>query len=259
MIIKYIKIIFPTLLLLFFLISCEEEIDVDFHPSDPRIVIEGQIQLDSLATVRITESKSFGSDNVYNIIDNAVVMIDDDNGNCEVLTQNAFGLYVAHKTKGVVGRTYYLTVKVDEEIYNSESTLPTFVPITTVSMYDMPILGYPFPMVTFQDPPIEENYYRCRYYVNGKRIMIDDNVIDTKDKNGFMVERTLPIYKNLNDDKDIVRGDLIRVELYSIDKNVYRYFEALNTTNNPASNIKGGALGYFSAYAVDVCTVKADW
>lgn len=261
--IKHIASISVTLILFVFLMSCEKEIHVDLHSSEPRIVIEGQVQLDSLATVMITESKDYHTNNTYNTIDGAIVSITDNAGNSEILAQNADGIYMARNLRGIVGQTYRLSVIIDGVEYTSESTLPTPVPIDTVTMYDIPASDYPYPMVIFRDPPIEKNFYRCRYYVNGKRILIDDDLVDTKDRNGFTVERILPVYKDRNDDKDIARGDIIKVELHSIDESVYRYFEALanieNSLNNPTTNIEGGALGYFSAYFVDTMTISANW
>lgn len=261
--IKYITSISIILILPLFFMSCEKEIHVDLHSSEPRIVIEGQIQLDSLATVMITESKDYHTDNTYNTINGAIVSISDNAGNSEILIQNADGIYMAQNMRGVVGQTYYLSVKIDEVKYTSMSTLPTAVSIDTVTMYNIPALDYPYPMVIFQDPPIEKNFYRCRYYVNGKRILIDDDLVDTKDRNGFTVERILPVFEDRNDDKKIVRGDIIKVELHSIDESVYRYFEALakieTSLTNPTTNIEGGALGYFSAYAVDTMTISANW
>ena len=260
---KYIKLAVRLFLFSFFLSSCEKEIHVNLHSSEPSIVIEGQIQLDSLAIVRITKSKDYNTDNTYNIINGAIVSVSNSSGNNEILNQNADGLYIAQTIKGVVGQTYYLSVKIDDKEYTSTSTLPTPVPIDTITMYNIPALNYPFPMVIFQDPPTEKNYYRCRYYVNGKRILIDDDLVDTKDRNGFEIERILPVYEDQNDDKEIAQGDKIKVELHSIDENVYKYFEALsnieNSLTNPATNINGGALGYFSAYAVDTMSISASW
>lgn len=257
----------PTAVLSFmisiFFTSCEKEISMPLRSSEPSVVIEGQIQLDSIAIVKITESKDYNTDNTYTVIDGAVVSISDNNGSHEILTQDDNGTYIAHVIKGVVGRTYYLSVEVNGQEYTSTSTLPTAISIDSIVMYEIPALNYPFPMLIFQDPPIEANYYRCRYYVNGKRILIDDDLVDTKDRNGFLIERILPVYKELNDDKELSRGDEIRVELHAIDKEVYTYFEGLanieNSLTNPTTNITGGALGYFSAYAVDTMTVIADW
>jgi len=260
---KYIKITVGLLWVAFLFPSCEKEIQVNLHSSEACIVIEGQIQLDSLAIVKITESKDYNTDNTYNKINGAIVSVSDSEGNNEILSQNANGYYVAQNIRGRASRTYHLSVIIGDNEYTSISTLPTPVPIDTITMYDIPSLGYPFPMVVFQDPPVEKNYYRCRYYVNGKRILIEDDLVDTKDRNGFKVERILPVYEDQNDDKEIALGDEIKVELHAIDENVYKYFEALanieNSLNNPTTNIRGGALGYFSAYAVDTMTISASW
>ena len=60
------------------------------------------------------------------------------------------------------------------------------------------------------------------------------------------------------DSPKLQNGDIMEIEMRCIDKNVYTYFLELNKTiygnsaglGNPTSNIKGGALGYFSAHTV---------
>jgi len=51
--------------------------------------------------------------------------------------------------------------------------------------------------------------------------------------------------------------------LQCIDKGAYTFFYTLSriedSKTNPTSNIKGGALGYFSASTVDKMTITAEW
>ena len=62
------------------------------------------------------------------------------------------------------------------------------------------------------------------------------------------------------DDITLEPGDSVKVILESIDKNVREYFRLLRQLNNqngiesappanPATNITGGALGYFNAHS----------
>ena len=57
--------------------------------------------------------------------------------------------------------------------------------------------------------------------------------------------------------------DRIEVEFQCIDKGAYTFFYTLSriedSKTNPTSNIKGGALGYFSASTVDKMTITAEW
>ncbi len=61
----------------------------------------------------------------------------------------------------------------------------------------------------------------------------------------------------------VVSGDTVTVELLSIDKATYDYFNTLRdilssdraatslSPANPNTNLSGGALGYFAAWAID--------
>ncbi|MGX8696700.1 MAG: hypothetical protein ACSW8D_09965, partial [Prevotella sp.] len=58
----------------------------------------------------------------------------------------------------------------------------------------------------------------------------------------------------------LFEGDLMRLEVRSIDRPVYDYLYSLqlmnNTGTNPIANFSDGLLGYFSAYQVDVRDIE---
>lgn len=262
---KYI-IIVASLVSLFLFTSCEKEIDVDLHSSEPKLVIEGLISQNTLATVRLTMSKDFNTDNTFTPVQGAIVSISDNNGNSETLQIDTSGVYKAVNLKGVPGRTYNLKVTVDGQIYTATSTMsPHIVPIDSITLYTVPLFDYPFPMVYFQDPKGTKNYYRELLYINGKRHKMDEDVTDTDNREGFGISRILPVYPESNTDKEdpIKRGDTLMVEHQCLDKGAYTFFETLglisSSLNNPTNNIVGGALGYFSAYTYDRKTIIADW
>lgn len=243
--------------------SCEKEIEVDLNSSEPKIVIEGKIKLDSVATVKITKSKDYNTDGIFPAVNDAIVTITDNNGNSEILKQNSEGLYYADTIKGIIGNTYYLSVSVENEVFTAASTMPEYVPIDSLYMYDIPAFDYAMPMVKLQDPEGIENYYRYVLYINGRHINYGYSVQDDDNRDGFPIERLLPVSKKDNGDNDIHKGDVIWVELQCIDKGVYTFFDTLGriseTLVNPTSNIKGGALGYFSAYTYDRKSIIAEW
>lgn len=249
---------------LFALSSCEKEIDVDLHSVEPRIVIEGLIAKDSLATVRITKTKDFNADNNFLPVNGALVTISDSWGNVDTLKQNVEGLYVASIIKGVEGTTYSLEISVEDKEYTATSTMPEVTKIEKIEMYYIQSLDYAFPKVYFQDHAGIENYYRANLYLNTIRVDDDNGTVDDKDRDGLMLERILPVFDDDRETtKKVERGDTIFIELQSIDKGVFDYFETLdnidNAQTNPTNNIKGGALGYFNAYASDTMTIIADW
>lgn len=246
-----------------FLASCEKEIEVDLNDSEPKVVIEGLVQLDSLATIKITKSQNYNQDGGFPAVKGALVTLSDNHGNTEILSQNANGLYCAKTIRGIEGYTYNLVVNVEGNLYTSSSTMPQLVKIDSLYMYDVPAIEITYPMVRFQDIPGEDNYYRTVLYVNGKRIRVAIDVTDDQDRDGKMIDFLQTYDKDDNNGDKIVQGDLVTVDLQCIDKGAYTFWETLgrieSTLNNPTSNITGGALGYFSAYTSDVKTIVASW
>lgn len=261
---KYITTV-AAIASLFLFTSCEKEIDVDLNSSEPKLVIEGLITPDSLATVRLTMSKDFNTDNTFNPVLGAIVSISDNTGNSEILEIDAKGIYKAANLRGVPGRTYNLKVNVEGHDYTSSSTMsPYSVEIDSITMYYIPMFKYPFPMIHYQDPKGSKNYYRELLYINGKRRKLDEDATDTDNREGFYSSRIIPAFKENNEDDDpIQKGDTITIEHQLIDKGAFTFFDTLarisSSQTNPTSNIVGGALGYFSAYTFDRKTVIADW
>ena len=75
------------------------------------------------------------------------------------------------------------------------------------------------------------------------------------------MERRL-FYFSDDEEDELEEGDVVTVEMHSVDQSIYDYFFSLEQTieqsaatpANPVSNIQGGALGYFSAHTVQTKT-----
>lgn len=244
-------------------VSCEKEIEVDLNSSDPKIVIEALVELDSLATVKITRSQNYNQEGGFPPVDSAIVTIADNMGNTEILKQNSAGLYTAKTIKGVEGYTYNLLVSVEGKDYTSTSTMPKQVKIDSLYMYYVPSFKKAYPMVQFQDIPGERNYYRTVLFINNKRVRAALSVTDDEDRDGATISFLQTYDEDYNNGEDIKQGDIISVDLQCIDKGAYTYFESLgrigSTLTNPTSNIVGGALGYFSAFTSNTETTIAEW
>lgn len=260
---KTIKII---VLFSFFLslLSCEKEIDLDLRSVEPRLVIEGKVIYDSLAMVKITKTKDFGDDNNYTPVADAIVSIADATGFSEILILDASGWYKAQNMRGAVGQTYSLTVKYEDKEYTAESTLPPMVPIDSITMFLFPVMDYALPRVHFKDPLGNVNdYYRKKLFVNGKYIKAYREATEAEQTDGINIITLISPNEKELEDEEIKKGDTISVELQSIDKGAFTFFDTLgnidNSMVNPTSNIKGGALGYFSAYSFDRKEIIADW
>lgn len=261
---KY-KIIFLTILIAVSFYSCEKEIDVELRSVPPRIVIEGIVKQDQLAKVKVSQTVDFSDNNGYPFLKNAVVKIWDNTGDSEILIQDETGWYTAKEIKGIIGRTYNMSVLYEDKEYTAVSKMPPLVKLDSLTMYKVPIMDYAVPMIHFQDPKGKENeYYRCEVFINGSQLPdMNELVLKTDLIDGSPVHQFLPVFTHDNDNDPIKQGDDILIEFQCLDKGAYTFFYTLGdieeSLTNPTSNILGGALGYFMACTVDRMSIKAEW
>lgn len=261
---KYISFLLLVILIAGFT-SCEKEIDVELNSVPPRMVIEGIVKQDQLATVRVTQTIDFSNNEGYPNLKGATVTISDNAGNSEILEQNEKGWYTAKELRGVIGRTYTMSVIYDGEEYISTSQMPPQVPIDSITMIKVPVMDYAFPVVNFRDPAGEDNqYYRAVIFINGKQHPdVMEFVQSAEFSDGGYFNMGLQVYTNDSDTDPINKGDEITVEFQCIDKGTYTFFLTLSSIGqsptNAISNISNGALGYFSACTTEQKTIIADW
>jgi hypothetical protein len=259
------KLIILSLLTLLLLFGCEKVIDVDLNEANPVVVIEGNLCLSKGAVdVKISKTGSyFGNEPLQNVTD-ANVFLEHHTGKRIAINETGPGEY---NKKGILvqaGNEYKLFAEVEDVTYSAASTLNPPVEIDSLSYdyYDDVSFfetGYRA-VLFFSDPPGKENYYRIKVYKNGSLqnkvndlILFDDQGIEGR----FVEVRLRGQVFNL--------GDTARIELISIDENVFDYFSILREmarTNpgspapaNPVSNFSNDALGYFSAWSHDSQTI----
>lgn len=255
------KIFLPVLILAYIVTSCSETIEFEFNPVKPEIVVEAYVPALSYAEVTLSKTTEINSNKPQNNqIRNALVTIEDNSGNSEILVEVSPGHYHTNSIQGIPGSTYKLTIQTEESqtIINSMDVMPEPVSINKLRARRsiLPeIEGVKMPewevIVEYTDPAKETNYYRFVEYVNGKVIasyVEDDKLNNGKDNKSFLT----------NFDRQLVPGDTLTIEMQSISEAVYNYFYSFSYLNqfvqgtvktNPVTNIDGAELGYFSAYA----------
>ncbi|HEX8517208.1 MAG TPA: DUF4249 domain-containing protein [Bacteroidia bacterium] len=254
-----ISILFVPLLAA--LTSCEKVIDIDLNSASPKIVIEGGLNDSGPCHIRITKTKNFSENNDFEGISNAFVTITDNMGNRDTLLHTGNGVYEKALT-GTPGRTYSLNVNVEGEIFTSVSEMPQ--PVNIDSLYTINFTGFndTIKIITadYFDPAGVKNWYRFLLTVNkGAK----ENIIINNDEfsDGRPSQQSI-FYRA--DGEGLKTGDSVMVEMQCIDKSVYHYFFTLEQTisqsaaapTNPVSNIKGGALGYFSAHTHNLRSMR---
>lgn len=246
--------------------SCEKVIEFDLAESKEVIVIEAILTngKDPI-TVLVSKTSPYFGTQTDTKVSGAIVSIQAENGKLKYLEETTPGVYILDRVMAPANYWYIVHVEYEDITYSARSFLNEVVPIADFGFsyfdgYGFFDSGYKVSCV-IRDPAGIENYYRIKYYTNGKP------VDDTGEINLFS--------DKLFDGKTVGLGhrsivfnetDTLTVELQSIDKAAYDYFSTLESISgiemlqsaspaNPISNFSNGALGYFSAYSFDRRTI----
>ncbi|MDQ3193133.1 MAG: DUF4249 domain-containing protein [Bacteroidota bacterium] len=243
--------------------ACEKIIDINLNEESPRLVVDGNItDEDSIQKISLTRTGSFFGGDQLGKIAGAEVMITDNEGVSTVLTETEAGIYTTGTLVGVPGKSYTLNIIAEGQTYSAFSTMMPHTPIDSLTFkWRDQSFGNPegnYISLHFQGSLIKNNYFLIE--VEG------ENIEYTRDYNGFFVLSNqfgtsdyfsveLPFYT--------FSEGVATIKLYTIDKSAFEYFETLNeiisnpgenpftgVPQNPTTNIKGGGLGFFGAFAV---------
>lgn len=241
--------------------GCEKIVDLKYKGNKSRIIIEGNITNEAGPYyVRITKSLSLTDTGSYPVIDNAIVTVGDDAGNIESLIPLGNGTYRTNTLTGAEGRTYTLTVQVENQTYTAQSTMPQQVPFDSIKVETDIITGETeYSLIpVYKDPLAKGNNYRFVLWINNK--LINQHLVQNDEvRNGVVNSVRLEIN---DDDIEFKPGDSVAIQMQCIDKKVALYYTTLalmgdsgpgggTTPNNPPGNISNGALGLFSAHTVE--------
>ena len=174
----------------------------------------------------------------------------------ETLNETEPGVYISSSLRGVPGRTYSMEANVNGKVYTAVSKMP--VPLELDSIVYNPIY-YPVPIsLYFTDHIGMQDFcrfkiYKNQQYLEDEKILYNDNYTDGE------------VIKIDNIEELFYRNDNVRIELITIDKNIYDFYSVFinyeepedaeesiidMASANPKSNISNNALGYFSAQTV---------
>jgi hypothetical protein len=252
------------LAILLVLSSCEKVIDVDLNSADKKYVIEAIVN-DKTGTsfVKISRTKNVDEDNYPDPVSGASVKVQEDGSTTYTFAESgAPGVYEAAGLKGKSGSRYDLTVIVNGQTFTAESIMPQKVNLDTIYVTDELIFTDTRKIVNavFDDPPGLGNSYRFVQTVNGfqetQTLIRNDDYSD-----GRKIVNKLFYFSSDDENKrNIKSGDQVMIDMLCIEPAVYKYWFSLDrsaigngqqaTPSNPVTNLKGGALGYFSAQTI---------
>lgn len=244
--------------LLFGLSSCEDVVNLDLNSVEPLLVIDATISANGGCRVVLTQTQDFDSTESWNRLTGAeITLTDNETGESETLIfDNQFQYY--HSLKPTFeGHKYSISIEYENNIYSASETIPQTVPIDSLyimrvrmdSKEDSPWMT---PIIKFNDPAGERNYYMATIYVNGNRMKSVYN-FDDEYKDGKIYEPVLGFDSSDNNDDELKIGDEVSVEMESLSYGSYRYYQTMFAVAagggvNPTSNFTGGVLGCFKAY-----------
>ena len=233
------------------LLSCEKEIDIDYHTAETQYVVEAAVSSSGmsarLSTTNAMDDNSSGSD-----ISGANVTITGDDGSRQVLSYTRNGFYRA-TAKGIPGVCYTIDISLDGHHFASTSTMqqPPKVNSFRVIRKKFATEWFQTGDLRIQDQANEDNYYFMHVYRNnvGYRWAV---MSDRNDPNKEL-QQLFNFFREGSGDSDVLRdGDQLRIEVRAIDQRAYDYLYSMqvmeSTGTNPIANFTGGCLGYFSAY-----------
>lgn len=245
--------LFAAICLIFsiLIVSCEKVIDIDLKTAPNKVVVEGIINdQPGPYYVKLTKTVGFSQpNNSLPLISGAIVIIRDNTGIVDTLSETQPGIYATSKILGVSGRTYEMNINIQGEMFFAVSSMPFPSSYDSLGLTKIPFGGAEqfFATPFFRDGPIQGDNYRFITKINGKQDKINTAWNDVI---GNGITSNQPIFT----DTELKKGDTLEVEMQCIDINVYNYFFTLSsidqgvTPSNPPTNIKGDCLGYFSAH-----------
>lgn len=236
------------------LYACQKVVNIDLKDADKKYVIEGIIN-DGPGpyTIKISQTKIFSDDNNFPTISGAQVIISDNTGITDTLKETSSGNYTTNRITGVQGRTYNLLVNVGGNTFSASSTMPAKVNLDSIYITTLAFFGDNIKCIipAFTDPKNEKNNYHFEQYKNG---ILDKTLYSQNDEFSDGKVNSRPLIMN-ESDSAFKANDIARLEMQCVDENVYNYWTSLEQSTgsgtapaNPVTNIKGGALGYFSAH-----------
>jgi len=236
--------------------ACEKEIDLDYREVDPIYVAEATVSPQK-TRVRITTTRSVdvnSQDGIY--VENALVAIQLPDGFEDELTYKGRGVYES-SVVSVEGATYNIDINIDGQHYTSASTVLSAPQVSNVRFVWKKVTTERMLFIDLhlQDTPNENNYYFMHLYRNGigyRWAIMKDSENPGGELTQLFACTTERAMDDGSDSDALKDGDVLKLEIRSLDKASYDYFYSLQlatqSNTNPLPNFTGGMLGYFSAY-----------
>lgn len=219
------------LLLSISILSCTDVIEVDLEEATSRLVIDASIQWErgtqgNVQDIRISKTRNF-FDNETRFVEGAFVRIEDELQNLFHFEQVEPGLYRTENFQPVLNRRYFLSVQIEDELYEASEILTSVSNIVTIFQSDDGgFAGGNREVRVFYDDPIdEENFYLFKFFVDF--LAFPDFSIQTDEfTNGNVNSVSFS-------DEDLEVGDVVTVQHHGVSRTYYNFlFRILSQTGD---------------------------
>lgn len=260
------------------LASCREEIVLDGHPPEPRLVVEGQITSEfQRHSVRLSLSGSYRGGAPYEKVTGAFMTITDGQTTFH-LEEVETGLYLTDSLAGTPGNVYTLSIQWEGELFEASDTMgevpPPFTPVEfVVNDRGFPTMEYRrhqfgFPeanrwqvIVGPQDTLLQPVFTSSL----GQQIGVDVDTTGAYTFN-FYTHPNIEVSGLMNFEEahfyGFKLGRTVTQKRFSLSLSYYRYLRAMfletewrgtlfdSVPGEVKGNVSNGGLGFFSAQAV---------
>lgn len=270
-------------------VSCNNQIEIDPEDAEKMIVVDGWIEAGEGPNVMLTWNMPYiaqlDSESIRQlVIRNASVFVSDCTQTEGLTLQNNKNYFPPYVYRGfdIIGKpgvTYYLQVKLNNNLLNTKTTIPNYPLSIDTCWYSMKpgkdssVSVY----MDFTDEMSEKNYYRIFSKVGIKEIKskkyypvlfstFDDRLFQ-QSKNTIEINKGPESYINYELNIDFLFTDTITIKLSSIDQNSYHYWQAYQSEvlsiGNPFASsfisvpnyIQGNGIGIWCGYASKTYTI----
>lgn len=260
---------FIVVLLSFFLVSCEDVIDVNLNTASPKLVIEASINWlkgtsGNVQKIKLTTTTGYFSSLIPVVSGATIFITNSSNTQFKFIETPKSGEYICSNFIPVINEVYVLTVLHDGATYTATERLKSVSPITKiVQNNEGGFTGKNIEIKTFYtDPADESNYYLYKYSDSSKPI-----IKYYADEDTFFQGNE---FFSISQNDDLKIGDKVTVSHYGISKTYYNYINILVSISggngggpfqSPPATVRGNIinttnvdnypLGYFSMSETD--------
>jgi hypothetical protein len=268
---KITTLIIFLIFLIFSLISCEDVVNVNLDSSKPRLVIEASIlwkkgTLGNEQKIKLSTTSDYFS-SIIPFVSDATVYITDSSTTYFFTENPGTGEYLCDNFNPIIGETYFLTVKTNDETYTATETLIGVPTIDSIEQNNEGgFLGNAIEVkFFFQDNGLLNNFYLIQFNSNFNLLPEYDVINDEF----FQGNQMFGLYSN----EDMKTGDELNFSLHGISERYYNYLNVLlgiaggnggSPFSTPPATVRGNfvnqtnpdnfAYGYFSLSEIDTKT-----